>query len=136
MDFKIDRFEKHNDSRGQLVVFLRNGNLESSLKEFGQIYFVTFDSINMIRGNHYHRRWREWFGVVNGKLAVELMDVNTQERRSLVLDGDSDDYTRLEIGPNIAHAFRSISSYAALLNYTNSEWSPHDTFPCELFKRE
>lgn len=135
LDYSVEKFEKHNDARGQLVVFLKNRNLSPSLKAFGQIYFVTFEGHGVIRGNHYHKRWREWFGVVNGQLSVDLMDVTTLETASLKLDGDSEDYTRLEIGPNIVHAFRSLTATASLLNYTNSEWSPDDTFPYELMKR-
>ncbi len=136
MDYSIEKFEKHNDLRGQLVVFLKNSNLSASMKEFGQIYFVTFDGRGVVRGNHYHKRWREWFGVVSGKLSVELMDLSTGETVSLVLDGDSDDYIRLEIGPNIVHAFCSLTPMASLLNYTDTEWAPLDTFSYELTKTD
>lgn len=132
MDYKIEHFQKYDDERGQLVVFLRNRDLEKSFKEFGQIYFVTFDKKNVIRGNHYHKKWREWFGVVTGKLQVYLKDVVSGEEAKLILDGTSGEYIRLEIGPNIVHSFRSISSKASLINYTDVEWSPTDTFPYKL----
>lgn len=132
MDYKIEHFEKFNDNRGQLVVFLRNRSLEKRFKKFGQIYFVTFDKKGVVRGNHYHKRWREWFGVVTGKLEVKLKDVKTGKIKKLVLDGNSDKYVRLEVGPNIAHAFRNMSPKASLINYTNREWSPEDTFICKL----
>jgi dTDP-4-dehydrorhamnose 3,5-epimerase-like enzyme len=128
MDYRIDRFEKHNDARGQLVVFLKNRDLAPGVREFGQIYFVTFEAPGVVRGNHFHKRWREWFGVVSGKLQVRLQDVATGECVELLLDGDSSDYVRLEVGPSIAHAFKNVSPTAALLNYTDIEWSPHDTF--------
>lgn len=132
MDYKIEHFEKFNDERGQLVVFLRNKNLEKSFKKFGQIYFVTFDKEKVVRGNHYHKKWREWFGVVTGKVEVLLKDVKTEQSKTLILDGNSDEYIRLEIGPNIAHAFRNISPKASLLNYTDKEWSSEDTFIYKL----
>ncbi len=134
MDYKIEYFEKFNDKRGQLVVFLRNSDLNKKLKEFGQIYFVTFDKKSIIRGNHYHKKWREWFGVVSGKLQVKLMDIKTKEKKRLTLNGDSNKYIRLEIGPNIVHAFKSLSTQASLLNYTDKEWSAEDTFPYEIIK--
>lgn len=134
MDYKIEYFEKFNDKRGQLVVFLRNIDLDKKYKEFGQIYFVTFDKENAIRGNHYHKKWREWFGVVSGKLQVKLMDVKTKEIKRLVLNANSNKYIRLEIGPNIVHAFKSMTPSAALLNYTDKEWSAEDTFPYEIMK--
>ena len=129
MDYKIDKFEKHNDQRGQLVVFLKKCNLSNNQKQFGQIYFVTFENKSVIRGNHYHKKWREWFGVVTGTLEVKLKDIKTGEEKELILDGDSSEYIRLEVGPNIAHSFKNSTEKAELLNYTDTEWSPDDTFP-------
>lgn len=134
MDYKIEFIEKHDDERGHLVVFLKNSDLNQELKDFGQIYFVTFEKKGMIRGNHYHKKWREWFGVVTGKLEVVLKDMNTGEIFKTIIDGNSNKYIRLEIGPNIAHSFKSLSNQASLLNYTDTEWSPDDTFSKELIK--
>lgn len=134
MDYKIESFDKYNDKRGQLVVFLRNRDLEKKLKEFGQIYFVTFEKKGAIRANHYHKKIREWFGVVSGEVKVVLIDVKTKERKELVLDGDSKKYQRLSIGPNVAHGFKSITDHVSLLNYTDIEWSKEDVFPMEVIK--
>lgn len=134
MDYKVEYFDKYNDVRGQVVVFLRNKDLKKKQKAFGQIYFVTFDKKNSIRGNHYHKRWREWFGVVSGKVRVVLMHVKTKEKKKLILDANNRRYVRLEIGPNIAHAFQNITSKASLLNYSDKEWSADDTFKIEILK--
>ena len=134
MDYKIENFEKFNDQRGELVVFLRNRNLEKTYKEFGQIYFVTFNRKGVIRANHYHRKMREWFGVIIGKVKVILVDIKTNESRKFILDGDSKRYVRLEIGPNVAHGFKSMSDGVSLLNYTNKEWLVKDVFPMEVIK--
>lgn len=128
MDYKIEQFNKFSDSRGDLIVFLKNGELPKDKKEFGQIYFVTFSGKDVVRGSHYHKRWTEWFGIVAGKLEVTLEDIVTKERKAFIFDSKEDKYARLAIGPNIAHSFKSLSSYAALLNYANSEWSDKDTF--------
>lgn len=134
MDFKIEKFQKFNDDRGQLVVFLRERDLEEKLKSFGQIYFVTFEKRGAIRGNHYHKKIREWIGVVTGKVQVVLVDVKTGEKKKMILDGNSKSYIRLEIGPNIAHGFKSLSDYVSLMNYTNREWSSDDVFRVEVLK--
>jgi dTDP-4-dehydrorhamnose 3,5-epimerase-like enzyme len=134
MDYKIDYIENHDDSRGKLVVFLKNNDLDKKYKKFGQIYFVTFDKLGVVRGNHYHKKWREWFGVVTGKVRVVLKDIKTGEIKKFILDSKSDKYFRLEIGPYVAHSFRNISKRASLLNYTDAEWSPDDTFLEELLK--
>ena len=136
MDFKIDKFEKHSDERGHLVVFLQNSRLSKKDKEFGQIYFVTFEKPGVIRGNHYHKKWREWFGVVTGRVQVVLTDTRTNESKNLIIESHSDEYVRLEIGPYIAHAFINLSKHAALLNYANGEWHDRDTFPCILISNQ
>ncbi len=134
MDFKIEYFEKFSDERGELVVFLKSSNLDKKFEYFGQIYFVTFRKKGIVRANHYHKRIREWFGVVNGKVRVILMDVKTGERRKLILDAKDDKYIRLEIGPSIAHAFKSMTAKASVVNYTDQEWSADDVFPMQLMK--
>jgi len=135
MDYKITSIEKHSDKRGQLVVFLRSSELKANRKKFGQIYFITFNKKNVVRGNHYHKKWREWFGVVHGSVKAELEDVITGEHKTLVLSSKHNVYKRLEIGPNVAHAFKSMTPTASLLNYGDKEWSAKDRFFYDLFKK-
>jgi len=132
MDYKIQHLEKHNDYRGQLIVFLKKSCLHQKYKKFGQIYFVTFDKKGVVRGNHYHKKWREWFGVITGKLQVMLKDFKTGEVKKFILDGNSNKYIRLEIGPNIIHAFKSLSEKASLLNYASKPWSAKDDFSVKI----
>ena len=135
MDYRVTTFEKHSDARGQLVVFLKSSELKNRRKKFGQIYFITFNRKGVIRGNHYHKQWREWFGVVNGIVQVKLEDVKTKEGVSLVLTSKGPVYSRLEIGPNIAHTFKSLTSEASLLNYGDREWSARDRYHYQLLGR-
>jgi dTDP-4-dehydrorhamnose 3,5-epimerase-like enzyme len=134
MDYKVDNFDKYIDDRGDLIVFLRKSSLKKKYKDFGQIYFVTFRKKGVVRANHYHKRIREWFGVVNGKVSVLLQDVRTGEKKRLILDAKSDKYIRLEIGPNVAHAFKSLTAKASVVNYTDQEWTSDDVFPFDLIK--
>ncbi len=73
-------------------------------------------------------------GLVDGKVSVILQDVKTGEKKRLILDAKTDKYIRLEIGPNVAHAFKSLSAKASVLNYTDQEWTSGDVFPFELAK--
>lgn len=132
MNYHSSKFRKFSDHRGDLIVFLKQSELPAKSKKFGQIYFVTFEKKGVIRGNHYHEKWTEWFGVVSGRLEVFLEDIETKKRKTFVIDSKEDGYIRLNIGPKIAHAFRSLSKYAALLNYADSEWSEKDTLPYKL----
>jgi dTDP-4-dehydrorhamnose 3,5-epimerase-like enzyme len=124
VNYKITQCLKHTDSRGFLVEFLKNSELSQENKPFGQIYFVTFEKPNQLRGNHYHTKFSEWFGVAYGTLQVILEDVKTKERVDFVLSGDDKTFTRLNIGPYIAHVFRNLSPTAVLLDYCNKEYDP------------
>lgn len=130
MDVRIEKVDKYADKRGDLVVFLRRGNLP--VKQFGQIYFVTFKKKGVVRGNHYHKRIREWFGIIDGKLEVELYDTKTKENKRFYLDSSKDKYIRLEIGPRVVHSFKSVTDYASLLNYTDELWSPDDVYEYKI----
>lgn len=135
MNCKIEKFNKFSDKRGELIVFLKKGELPNKKRTFGQIYFVTFSKKGIVRGNHYHKKWTEWFGIVEGKVEVVLEDVKTKERSTFIFDSKADKYVRLNIGPNIAHSFKSLSKYAALLNYADSEWSSNDTIHYDLYQK-
>ena len=84
MNYKITQFEKINDDRGSLIVFLKESELDDAKKRFGQIYFVTFKKKGVVRGNHYHKKWHEWFGVVSGRVEVVLEDVRTKKRKQII----------------------------------------------------
>lgn len=127
LDFKIAKFKTFSDSRGKLIVFLRDTELHGTKKKFGQIYFVTFNHKGAVRGNHYHKKWNEWFGIVEGKVKVVIEDVRTKERKQLTLDAQKDKYVRIETGPFIAHAIVSLTKNASLLSYADSVWSKKDT---------
>lgn len=134
MDCKIRKIEKHSDNRGKLVVFLKNRELKKNNKEFGQVYFITFSKKGIVRGNHYHKNWREWFAVVDGKVQAELEDVRSKKHISVILDDKGTDHIRLEIGSYVAHSFKSLSDSASLLNYAEKEWTAEDTFPYILME--
>ena len=132
MDYSLKKDKKFSDSRGDLVVFLKKSELKKNDQKFGQIYFVTFNKTGAIRGNHFHHKWREWFGIASGRVEVFLEDVKTKKRIHLYLDSKYDRYSRLEIGPYIAHTFKSRSNEAVLLNYANGEWHDSDTYPYKI----
>jgi dTDP-4-dehydrorhamnose 3,5-epimerase-like enzyme len=126
-DFNITKYKSYSDDRGKLIVFLKESELHATKKQFGQIYFVTFKRKGAVRGNHYHKKWNEWFGIVEGKVKVVIEDVRTKEKKQITLDAKKDRYVRIETGPYIAHAIISLSKYASLLSYADSVWSKKDT---------
>jgi dTDP-4-dehydrorhamnose 3,5-epimerase-like enzyme len=126
VNYRVDKCKRVSDSRGRLIEFLRRAELDDVERDFGQIYYVTFDSPGQIRGNHYHTRGFEIFGVVSGVLEVALEDVETKERVDMVLDADDLLFTRLRVGSGVAHAFRNISPTAILLDYCSKQYDPAD----------
>ncbi|MGD9645641.1 MAG: WxcM-like domain-containing protein [Pirellulales bacterium] len=136
MDYELVECSKHTDERGYLVEFLRYEELDEQHTPFGQVYFVTFERPRQVRGNHYHTRGREWFGVANGTLEVVLEDVRTRERVQFVLRSDDKSFTRLSIGPYIAHAFRNVSPTAILIDYATEQFDheDHDRNPYVLLE--
>ena len=127
MDYEIELLIKHKDKRGYLVEFLKNSELNGLNKNFGQTYFVTFNKKGVIRGNHYHKKTEEWFGVAFGSLLVVLEDIKTRERKSFILHYSHNEFVRLRIGKGIAHAFKSLSKSAILLDYANKQYNPVHT---------
>ena len=127
MNFEILHLAKYDDYRGFLVEFLKSSELKGENKNFGQIYFVTFADKNIVRGNHYHYTTEEWFGVVFGSLLVTLEDIHTKERESFSLHYSESKFVRLKIGKEIAHAFKSLTKPAILLDYANIEYDPDYT---------
>lgn len=122
INYKLDQSTRRRDERGFLVDFLKADELKDDDKQFGQIYFITFEKPGVIRGNHYHATKKEWHVVVQGKVLVTLEDVNTKTRETLILNGDEDQYTRLFFGEYVAHSFINLTPYASVLSYCNKPW--------------
>jgi len=127
MDYTIDHAVKRRDDRGFLVDFLKGDEVDDGSSSLGQIYFVTFEKSGKTRGNHYHKTKREWFVVLQGKLRLVLEDTKTKEHKEILLSGDNDEYERIYVGKNIAHAFTSISPSAMMINYADKPYHFDDT---------
>jgi len=121
MNYKLTKHKKWVDERGYLTEFLSRKELKNGSR-FGHIYFVTFSRPGIVRGNHYHTRKEEHFGLAMGKVKIVIEDVKTKKRRSFILDADNQQFVRLQIGPNIAHAVESLSAKAVLIDYFSSPY--------------
>lgn len=130
--YSVTKFKTFRDKRGSLIVFLTNKELQPKHKKFGQIYFVTFSKKGVVRGNHYHKKWHEWFGITEGKVLVVIKDLKSGKKRQITLSASKDKYTRIQTGPYVAHAIKSLSSKAVLLSYADSEWDTTDTYYYKL----
>ena len=114
---EIQTLSKHEDERGWLVEILRREHLEPDAA-FGQIY-VTCALPGQAKGSHYHTRKTEWFCVLRGACALDLLDPKTGRRETLALDEAS--LRTVKIPPGVAHRFRNTGAEALLLLIYSSE---------------
>lgn len=126
-NIRYDHATKRRDKRGFLVDFIKGDELPKARRTLGQIYFVTFDQPKTIRGNHYHKTKNEWFVVTEGVVRLVAENVQTKERVEHIIDGSNDEYERVFVGKNIAHALQNISKTAMMLNYADKPY--HDEAP-------
>lgn len=126
--------KKKPDSRGYLVEFMKASELPAGMKEFSQIYVTTMTP-GAVRGNHYHKNRYEWFAIFNGRVLVVLEDVNTKERKEIMLDDSGDKLKRVRIRNSVAHAFKNVSdTKVVLVAYTDRVYDPSapDTYEYKL----
>jgi UDP-2-acetamido-2,6-beta-L-arabino-hexul-4-ose reductase len=122
MQINVRKIEKHEDARGWLIEVLRGDAINEEIKH---IHF-SISKPNAIRGKHYHKRKVEWFCVVKGVAKLMLEDVNTKEKKELILSEENP--VSVEIHPYVAHTLQNIgSSEMHLLAIVNEVFDPKDT---------
>lgn len=112
------------DERGWLLKVLMRHHLPEEKREFGEIY-VTAARPGEVKGNHYHRRTREWFCVVCGQGQLVTKNVATGETAEFILSVD-EPHT-IEVSPNVAHAVKNVGQdLMVLLAYADEPYDPDD----------
>jgi len=121
MDIKLSKLDKKVDDRGFVVEILRSEQVNAA---FGQIFISTVKP-GKVKGNHYHKRKREWYSVVSGKVTVHFVDVKTGEKKKVVLD--SKNPALLTINPGISHAITNEGKEEAIIiAYISESFNPED----------
>jgi UDP-2-acetamido-2,6-beta-L-arabino-hexul-4-ose reductase len=121
MDIKTKKLEKKVDDRGFVFEVLRSEQVNAP---FGQI-FITTVKPGKVKGNHYHKRKKEWYCVLSGKVAVHFVDVSTKEKKKVVLDSKEPEL--LEIRPGISHAITNEGEEeAVIIAYISESFNPED----------
>ena len=89
------------DKRGWLTeIIATNGDSE----KIEQIHFAV-SKPGAVRGNHYHKSRTEWLCVTSGTGRIILEDTSTNERKELIVTGDSP--VLVKISPGIVHAIEN-----------------------------
>lgn len=120
---KVTQVKLHKDERGWLAEILRQEQLEGATS-FGQ-FLVTTACPGVVKGNHYHRRKKEWFCVIKGRGLLRLEDNLTGAWQELYL-GDGNLVTVM-IPPEVTHAIRNEGQEMLyLLVYAEEPFDPQD----------
>jgi dTDP-4-dehydrorhamnose 3,5-epimerase-like enzyme len=121
MDIKITKLERKVDERGFVLEVLRSEQVKAP---FGQIFISTVKP-GKVKGNHYHKRKKEWYFVVKGKVVVHFVDVATGEKKDVSLDEKNPEL--LWINPGVSHAITNEGKEeAVILAYISESFNPED----------
>ncbi|MBW2964726.1 WxcM-like domain-containing protein [Candidatus Woesearchaeota archaeon] len=129
MDIIVKKLDVKKDERGMLFEVLRSEQVNAP---FGQM-FITSVKPSKVKGNHYHKRKKEWFCAVSGKVTVHLIDVASGARKDVILDSKAP--SLIQINPGVSHAITNNGKDEALVISYISESYDHkdpDTFSLEV----
>lgn len=104
---------RHSDARGWVFEILRLP--EIGIRRLGQI-FLTAAFPGQTKGNHYHKRKREWFCVVSGSGEMMMRRIGEgteegedEEGETEVIRLEASTPAVLEVKPFWAHALKCVS---------------------------
>lgn len=119
---KTKKLEVKKDGRGWLAELIRVEDVSNPL--FGHL-LVTVAKPGIIKGNHYHRRKREWYIVLKGKGLLKVWNKDGSEKKQMILD--ERDLKLVEIPTNYFHTIKNIGKEDLyLLSYLNESFNPED----------
>lgn len=94
-------------------------------QEFGEIYVIKGDA-GQARANHFHNLATEWFTLLQGKVRLNLRNIDTGDEASLLLDDNVP--VTVRINPRVAHSLLGVEKCDyILMAYTNIRYDPVDT---------
>jgi len=126
MKVLIEDCDAYQDNRGDLVQFLTNNYLHANNLQFGQVYLLTFQGKDIVRGNHYHYSSSEVFCLISGEVEMIFEDILSKERMNVFLPTQNKKFKKIMIGEKVAHAIKSISEFAVLVSFSSHEYSVYD----------
>jgi dTDP-4-dehydrorhamnose 3,5-epimerase-like enzyme len=134
VNIKIEKCPAYHDERGDLIQFVTQQFLQKQSLPFGQVYLLTFNGKNVIRGNHYHNHSSEIFCVISGSVEMIFEEVVSKERRQKNFTADKNEFFRISIGKKIAHSIKSISDFAVMVSFSSTEFDlkEEDKIPYRL----
>ncbi len=111
------------DARGKLV------QIVDGATPFTHLVYLDFTVTDppVYRGGHYHEKKSEVFYVITGRIEVQLVDLDTGWRETLVIiPGD-----KLTLLPRLAHRFRALED-SQIIEIAPVVYDPADVFPFDF----
>lgn len=94
-------------------------------QQFGEIYVIK-GAMGQARANHFHNAATEWFTLLEGRVRLNLMHVDTRKTASLLLTEEAP--VTVRINPRVAHSLIGVNGHDYLLMaYTDARYAPEDT---------
>ncbi len=85
----------------------------------------------VVRGKHYHKAHEEVFVLLHGKVAVNMINVKTGQRKEIKLDGQK--RKMLFIHPYVSHSVKNIGKGTAwFVEVQNTDYDKNDDFKFEM----
>ena len=126
LNIKVEKCPAYHDHRGDLIQFITQQNLQDRSLVFGQVYLLTFQNKNTVRGNHYHNHSSEIFCLISGSVEMIFENIETCERIHKIFKSEENEYYRIYVGEKTAHAIKSISDFAVMVSFSSKEYDLND----------
>jgi len=121
LPFDVHELVKHDDHRGFLIELLRF--VDHDIPGKGQLYTFSIEP-GQRRGDHYHRRKREWFTCVHGEAVVLL---STNNGQTIAVEISPKKPAIVYAGPGTAHALLNKKDEVAIIvSYGSEQHNPED----------
>jgi len=120
-----EKLEIKRDERGDLIEVFK-------IPGVGQIFYATTKP-GAIRGNHYHKRKKEYFCIIEGEAKIRLRNRDNNEVEEHIVSGDRPEIIEMKI--NWTHNIENIGdTEMKLLAWTNEIFNPEnpDTYAEEV----
>jgi len=119
--FDVHDLVSHIDPRGFLIELLRF--VDQQVPGQGQLYTFSIEP-GKRRGDHYHKRKREWFTCVHGRAIVLLSHANGSEQACELFPGEP---KIIYVGPGTSHALiNETDEVAVIISYGSKQHNPEE----------
>lgn len=117
MTTKPRKLEIKKDKRGRLVEIFK-------FPDMGQVFYST-SKPGIIRGNHYHKRKKEYFCVIEGRAKISLRNRRTNKLKRYTVSGNKPEVVEMWVG--WTHNIKNIGkSEMKLIVWANEVFNPDD----------